>query len=263
MRKHLSMRGDGAAGRRSATERRPAESLVLPYRPPYDWEALHAYLTARAVPGIDVARPGFYARAIALDGYFGTVTLRRAPQGDALLADIRFPDLGGTQEKILARIRRMFDLDADPEGICAQLSTDPFMAGLVAQRPGLRVPGAWDGFELAVRAILGQQVSVAAATKLSAKLVSAFGRKLPPEEAAPGLTHAFPSPEALIEADVSLVLNMPRARGAAIRAVAGALIAEPDLFAPGQGLEAAVSRLKALRGIGDWTAHYIAMRALR
>lgn len=251
----------GVSSRKKSTlSDRASRNLLLRFRPPYDWPALHGFLAARAIPGVEAAGPGFYARSLRLEGQSGTVRVSPAPEGDALVAAIRFPDSEAIPE-IGARLRRLFDLDADPRVIGAQLSTDPVMAGLVSARPGLRVPGAWDGFELAVRGILGQQVSVAAATRLAGKLAAAFGARLPPQEH--GLTHAFPAPEALVEADVALALNMPRARGAAIRGIAAAALAEPDLFALGQGLEAAVVRLTRLRGIGAWTAHYIAMRALR
>ncbi|UMY18804.1 DNA-3-methyladenine glycosylase 2 family protein [Methylobacterium organophilum] len=233
--------------------------LRLPFKAPFDWDGLHAYLSARAIPGVEVVRPGLYTRTVASGETHGVVRVERA--GDDALA----LTIVGPFHDAADRAGRLFDLDADPEEIGTALSADPFMAGLVAARPGMRVPGAWDGFELAVRAILGQQVSVAAATRLAGRLVAVFGTPLASEveltEA--GLTHVFPSPAALVDADVSLALNIPRARGAAVRAVAAAVLAEPDLFDPGQGLAAATTRLKALRGIGDWTAHYVAMRALR
>ncbi|MCE4224623.1 DNA-3-methyladenine glycosylase 2 family protein [Methylobacterium sp. C25] len=235
--------------------------VTLPYRAPYDWQALLDFLAARAIPGIERAGQGVYARTISIEGRHGTVTVRHAPEGEALRAELRFPE--ARQEPVIAaRLRHLFDLDVDPAEIRARLASDADIAPLVRARPGLRVPGAWSGFELAMRGILGQQISVAAATRLAGKLVTAYGTPLM-GEGETGLTHAFPAPEQLVEADVSLVLNMPRARGAAIRAVAAACIEEPDLFAVGQGLETAVARLKALRGIGDWTAHYIAMRALK
>ncbi len=242
-------------------ERSPASTLRIPFTPPYDWEGVHAYLAARAIPGVEAAGPGRYARTIALGGRPGLLQVVRGEDASVLLS----LDRPEAMPEAAARIARVFDLAADPAAIGAALSADPFMAGLVAARPGIRVPGAWDGFELAVRAVLGQQVSVAAATRLAGKLVAAFGQPLAPEAPArgAGLSHVFPSPEALVEADIALALNMPRARAAAIRALAAAVIAEPDLFAPGQGLAASVARLKALRGIGDWTAQYIAMRALR
>ncbi|WP_100213312.1 DNA-3-methyladenine glycosylase family protein [Methylorubrum extorquens] len=231
----------------------------LPFRVPFDWDGVHAYLAARAIPGVEITCPGLYARSVASGGTHGIVRVQRASD-DALALTVV-----GPFHDAATRAARLFDLGVDPDAVGTALSADPFMAGLVEARPGMRVPGAWDGFELAVRAILGQQVSVAAATRLAGKLVAAFGMPLTPGGAVaePGLTHVFPSPAALVDADVALALNMPRARGAAIRAVAAAVLAEPDLFDPGQGLAVAVARLKALRGIGDWTAHYVAMRALR
>lgn len=232
----------------------------LPYTAPYDWPEIHGFLAGRAIPGIEHVGPGTYARTIALDGHRGSLTVAPGP-GDGLAVTIRFPDPAAAPA-ILARLRRLFDCDADPVAIGRHLARDPHLAGLVAVRPGLRVPGAWDGFEMAVRAILGQQVSVAAATRLAGKLVAAFGTPLG-EAAAPGLTHVFPEPGHLVAADVAGALNMPRARGAAINALAAASLADPGLFAPGPDLDRAVARFTALRGIGPWTAQYICMRALR
>lgn len=233
--------------------------LLLPFKAPFDWDGVQAYLAARAIPGVETIRPGRYARTVRLDGVPGIIEVART-DGDALALTVSGP-IGDAADRAM----RLFDLSADPAAIGAALSIDPFMAWLVSERPGLRVPGAWDGFELALRAILGQQVSVAAATRLAGKLVEAFGRPLALEgvNPEPSLTHLFPSPVDLVEADVALALNMPRARGAAVRAIAAAILAEPDLFDPDQGLAVATARLKALRGIGDWTAQYIAMRALR
>lgn len=234
-------------------------TVRLPFKAPFDWDGVHAYLAARAIPGVETVRAGLYARTVASGETHGVVRVESASDGTLALT------VAGPYHDAATRAARLFDLDADPDAVGTALSADPFMARLVRARPGMRVPGAWDGFELAVRAILGQQVSVAAATRLAGRLVSAFGTPLSIEGAVadPGLTHVFPSPAALVDADVALALNMPRARGAAIRAVAAAVLAEPDLFDPGQGLAVAVARLKSLRGIGDWTAHYIAMRALR
>ena len=183
---------------------------------------------------------------------------------DALVATIRFPVITRLPA-IVARIRRIFDLGADPALIREHLSTDPHLAALVAARPGLRVPGAWDGFELAVRAILGQQITVAAATRLAGKLVARYGTLLPSDRrsAATGLAFLFPPPERLTADDLGLTLGMPRARAATLATMAAATLADPALFEPGQSLAEGVARLTALPGIGDWTAHYIAMRALR
>lgn len=244
----------GRAGHRAVTTH-----LRLPFTPPYDWAGLHAYLAARAIPGVELTRPGLYARSVAHGGVHGTLRVMPAPD-DVLLATL---DLPVAMPDLAARLGRLFDLDADPLAIGRALGRDPFLAARIRERPGLRVPGAWDAFELAVRAILGQQVSVAAATRLAGTLVSAFGTPLARPGTEPGLTHVFPAAEALVEADIARVLNMPRARGTAIQALAAATLAEPDLLAPGQGIAAARARLTAIRGIGDWTAQYIAMRALR
>jgi AraC family transcriptional regulator of adaptative response / DNA-3-methyladenine glycosylase II len=165
---------------------------------------------------------------------------------------------------IIARVRRVFDLAADPAVIGEHLSQDPLLAPMVAARPGLRVPGGWDGFELAVRAILGQQVTVAAATHLAGKLVRAHGIALPPELASPfpSLTHVFPRPERLAGADIA-ALGMPRSRALALSSLAATVIADPHIFGPACGLEQAIAKLRALPGIGEWTAQYIAMRELR
>ncbi len=192
-------------------------------------------------------------------GRHGSLTV--APGKDHLVATVSGVDpaaMSGVGE----RLRRLFDCDADPGTIADRLGLDPHLAPLVAARPGLRLPGAWDPFETGCRAILGQQVSVAAAIRLAGKLVAAFGAPFTggPD---PALTHVFPTPSDLAEADVALALNMPRARGAAIRALAAAALADPNLFAPAESLEAAVARFTAIRGIGPWTAQYIAMRALK
>jgi len=244
-----------------------AVTLTLPYKPPYDWSAIIEFLSLRALPGVEHVQPGRYARTIAIAGSHGTIEVQPASprQGrHALRATIRFPDVTALPA-IVDRIRRIFDLGADPAIITQHLSADPRLAPLVAARPGLRVPGAWDGFELAVRGILGQQVTVGAATRLAGKLVAAYGCPLPPygHPDAMNLSLAFPSPEALAGADLAAVLGMPRARGAALSSLAAAFAANPMLFEPASGLEDAVARLAALPGIGDWTAQYIAMRALR
>jgi AraC family transcriptional regulator of adaptative response / DNA-3-methyladenine glycosylase II len=160
----------------------------------------------------------------------------------------------------------VFDLSADPVSIGEVLSRDPDLARRVALRPGLRVPGAWDGFELAVRAILGQQITVAQARRLAGDLTAAYGEPLaqtsPGLGTEPGLTHAFPTPERLAAADLS-GLKMPGARIRCLSAMAAAIAADPNLLSPTADLTEMVARLRALPGIGEWTAQYIAMRQLR
>jgi len=175
---------------------------------------------------------------------------------------VRFPDMAALPQ-IIARVRRVFDLAADPDMIGEHLSLDPVLAPLVAARPGLRVPGAWDGFELAVRAIFGQQITVPAATKLLGKLVQAHGAPIPAAvRDVEGLSHLFPSPARLASADI-LALGMPNARAMAVTSLAQAIAADPAIFSRGASLEDAIAKLRSLPGIGEWTAQYIAMRELR
>jgi AraC family transcriptional regulator of adaptative response / DNA-3-methyladenine glycosylase II len=250
---------------------RPDSSSVtrdLRYAPPFDWDSIVEFLAARAIPGVEVVEPDRYRRTIDLDGRHGTIEVSRARKPDALTATVRFPDREALAS-IIGRIRRVFDLDADVGLIGSSLAADPLLRPLVRARPGLRVPGAWDSFELAVRAMLGQQITVSGARQLIGRLVSLYGQPLRATGGdgvgsgdPSGLTAVFPTAERIAPADLTS-LGMPRARAAAISGVAAAVVAEPDLFRPGRSLNDAVARLTALAGIGDWTAHYIAMRALR
>jgi AraC family transcriptional regulator of adaptative response / DNA-3-methyladenine glycosylase II len=172
---------------------------------------------------------------------------------------VRFPKLS-TLPNIIARLRRVFDLGADPDAIAVQLTKDSVLAPLVDARPGLRVPGAWDGFELAVRAVLGQQITVPGAIRVAGRLVAMFGDELRVDD--PVLTHVFPEPHALAEADLT-ALRVPRSRARTLSAVAAAVVADPDIFAIGRNLEETVTQLRVLPGIGEWTAQYIALRQMR
>jgi AraC family transcriptional regulator of adaptative response / DNA-3-methyladenine glycosylase II len=160
-------------------------------------------------------------------------------------------------------VRRLFDVGADIETIDAHLSCDPLLAPLVAKRPGLRAPGGWEGFELAVRAILGQQVSVVAARRLAGQLVALHGQRVPEDSLShPGLSHVFPS-AAKVAAAESLGLGMPGARLRSLKALAEAVVADPNLFRPFGTIEEAIARLLSIDGVGEWTAQYIALRAIR
>jgi AraC family transcriptional regulator of adaptative response / DNA-3-methyladenine glycosylase II len=235
--------------------------LLLPYRAPYDWSSMLDFLAARAIPGLEVVAGGRYSRVVEIAGAVGEIEVADAPDQSALSVNVRFPSLGALPG-IIARVRRVFDLAADPATIAAALARDPLLRPLVEARPGLRVPGAWDGFEIAVRAVLGQQITVAAATRLAGKLVASLGPPVAGRLESPGLTHAFPPAESF-EIEAIAALGMPRSRAAAIAGVAAAVLADPRLFDPRRDLAEAVSRLRALPGIGEWTAQYIAMRALR
>ena len=234
-------------------------ALLLRYHPPYDWPTMLDFLRRRAIAGIEIVTDDRYSRAIALESAQGIVTVEHAAEANALRAMVRFPTLSALPA-IIARLRRVFDLGADPVAIAAHLAQDPVLLPLVKARPGLRVPGNWDGFELAIRAVLGQQITVVAARGLAGKLVARYGKKLRAPEGA--LTHVFPEPRALAKADLA-VLGMPRSRAATISAVAKSAIAHPQLFEATGDLESAIERLCAIRGVGEWTAHYIALRQLR
>lgn len=231
--------------------------VTLAARPPFDGAAVLAFLAARAVPGVAAVAGGVYRRTVACGGQRGVLAVRPAPGGvrlDVPLALARcLPD-------VVARTRRLFDLGADPAGVAAHLGADPLLAPLVRARPGLRVPGAWDGFETAVRAVLGQQVSVQAATTLAGRVAARFGTPLG-EAAAGDLRYLFPAPAALREAPLEAV-GLPGRRAEAVRALAAAVDDGRLDLTHGPGLDAAVAALTALPGIGPWTVHYIAMRAL-
>ncbi len=238
-----------------------AVAVKLGYRSPYDWDAILAFLRARAIPGIEMVSSGRYARTISIGDQRGVLVVEPAGK-NCLTAIVRFPNLKNLPA-IIARVRRVFDLAADPVAIGAHLGQDPLLAPLVAARPGLRVPGAWDGFELAARAILGQQITVSAATGLAGKLVAYYGNKIgDPAALDQGLTHVFPTPQQLVGVDLAAI-GMPKARRTALASLAAAVVADPLIFGPRRSLEDAVAQLRSLAGVGEWTAQYIAMRELR
>jgi AraC family transcriptional regulator of adaptative response / DNA-3-methyladenine glycosylase II len=238
-----------------------ALSVRLAYRPPYDWDAMLSFLSARAIPGVEAVSGNVYRRTIAVGDACGVISVAPADK-NRVNVSVRFPDMAALPQ-IIALVRRVFDLAADPDMIGAHLSLDPVLAPLVAARPGLRVPGAWDGFELAVRAIFGQQITVPAATKLLGRLVEAYGTLRPATaKDGEGLSHLFPSPARLVRANLA-VLGMPNARAIAVTSLAQAIFADPTIFSRGASLEEAIAKLRLLAGIGEWTAQYIAMRELR
>jgi len=236
--------------------------IVLPmsYAAPYNWVSMISFLKTRAIPGVEwVDRHNRYHRSIVLDGCQGTVRVAFDENKKCLRATIRFPRVSSLAF-IISRLRRVFDLTADPVAIDGHLACDARLAPLIAARPGLRVPGAWDGFELGIRAILGQQISVAAATRLAGKLVCQYGEPLDTSLKTEGLSHVFPSPARLAGADLRS-LGMPGTRARALSALGNAVLEYPDMFHVSQTSAVVVERLKALPGIGDWTSQYILMRA--
>lgn len=259
-----AMRVAPQAVRRAAHAPVEAGGLVLrlDYRPPLAWRELLAFLAARAIPGVEEVDAHGYRRVVAIDAAVGTIAVAPEPDRPALRLAIS-PGLVRAVMPLVARVRRLFDLDAHPAAIAGVLGADPILAAAVAARPGLRVPGAIDPFEAAIRALLGQQVSVAAATTLAGRFAARFGTPLEPAARAGTLVTRFPTARAIADAPVDAIaaIGLPGTRAAAIRGVATA-IADRALALDGADLAAFVAAATALPGLGPWTAHYLAMRAL-
>src|SRR5690606_3755 len=235
-------------------------SLRLNYRPPYDFAAMLDFLRGRALPGVEVVDERSYLRVVGNADAPGWLRVQARANEHALELQ-RHGIAASALLPMVERVRRMFDLDADPRVIASALSRDPQLATLVRQRPGLRLPSGWDGFEIAVRAVVGQQVSVAAARTVVSRLAQRHGTALPEAMATQGLQWLFPTAQQLADADLSGI-GLPTARAATIRTLAGALVEGRIDFSAGRTLDDFVQRWTALPGIGAWTAHYIAMRAL-
>jgi AraC family transcriptional regulator of adaptative response / DNA-3-methyladenine glycosylase II len=247
---------------KAASSETAGVTLKLPFSPPYDWPAIRDFLALRAIPGIEQVEPDLYRRSFALDRARGVVEVRPAPGQNHLLATIRTRDVG-VLASVVARLRRLFDLDADIAAIDAHLASDARLTPLVRARPGVRVPGAWDGFELAVRAVLGQQISVRAATTFAGRLAAAHGEPLTPASASSGgPDRVFPTPDAVAGADLTAI-GLTRARAASLNALGRAMAADLGLLRAHATLAVTIGKLTALPGVGPWTAQYIAMRALR
>jgi AraC family transcriptional regulator of adaptative response / DNA-3-methyladenine glycosylase II len=285
-------RPPGELRRRGPAARAPSGGAVrlrLAFRPPLAWRPLLAFLASRAIRGVEEVElgpaesgpgAGRYRRTFAGPDGPGLLEVSMAPDGRALDLAVRGPGGAGRPSGLLdvsRRARRLFDLDADPLAIADRLGSSRLLAPALAAHPGLRVPGAWDPFEVLVRAILGQQITVAAATTLAGRLVERCGAPVPPPSAtspataiaaspAPpaglALSRLFPTPAAIAAADLSAI-GLTSARAAALRQVAAAAATDPALLGPAAGLDELVDRLCRLPGVGPWTAHYLAMRAMR
>jgi AraC family transcriptional regulator of adaptative response / DNA-3-methyladenine glycosylase II len=226
----------------------------LPYRPPLDWDGLLDFLSRRLYAGVEAVVDGSYVRTVRIGERTGWLRVRPAPDRDALAVELA-PELGRAIPAVLKRVRRLFDLDAEPQRIAQRLGK------IASRRPGLRLPGAFDGYEVAIRAVLGQQISVKAATTLSARFAAAFG------EAArtpfPELALQMPAAGQVARASAQSVMRIgvTSARAQTLLAVSRAMADTPGFLEPGADVEAAMERLKSLPGIGEWTAQYLAMRA--
>ncbi|HEY3989482.1 MAG TPA: AlkA N-terminal domain-containing protein [Acidobacteriaceae bacterium] len=246
--------------RRRAVTTSSAAPLILrlSYRLPFDWNALLGFFTPRAIPGVEEVREGIYRRVVRVDDHVALIAVSHLPARNALEVQIACDHVPALPI-IASRLRRVFDLDADTEAIAAHLSRDRALAPIVLRQPGLRTPGGWDPFEVAVRAILGQQISVAAARGLAAKLAALTTKPLALGDGA--LTHAFPTAQQIAAADLS-ALGMPAARRAALTSLARAAVERPEIFEAANTLEESIARLRSIPGIGEWTAQYIALRGL-
>jgi AraC family transcriptional regulator, regulatory protein of adaptative response / DNA-3-methyladenine glycosylase II len=255
---------------RRATEKSDAVTsdtltLRLAYRPPFHWQRIVHYLSGRAIQGVELVENdghGAYLRSVRIGAAVGWLRITHLPARTQLELQLA-PSLSTVLMPVLARVRSQFDLDANPAVIEAHLRHDPLLARHVEAMPGLRVPGAFDAFELAVRAVLGQQVSVAGASTLCGRLVRRFGD--PVDTPFAQVSHHFPQAELLAAAELADIaqIGLPKTRAQTIRNLA-IFAAEGGLqMPPGVALDDAIARLKTVRGIGDWTAHYIALRALR
>lgn len=228
----------------------------LRYRPPYDWNGMLRFLQPRATPGVEEVENGIYRRSISFRGATGCFEVSHDAENHSLNVRVQFADPKALYF-IIERVRAMFDLNADWIAIARTLNGDPVMAAKVRMKPGLRVPGCWSGFELCVRAILGQQVTVQGATTLAGRLVRKFGQLAATGN---GLTHIFPGPEILAEADVASI-GLPRARAQTIREFARFVRDRQISFEGMLNSEGSLDQFRSIAGFGRWTAQYVAMRA--
>lgn len=234
--------------RNDAATARPTDvhRLRLAYRPPYDWPRALAFLRQRALPGIEHVGEHDYRRELPELADGARLRVTHDPAHHALVLEL-FALPTQSIPKVAQRVRRMFDLDADPQAVAATLSCDSLLAPLLRARPGLRVPTAFDPWETAVRAVVGQRISVAATRTLLTRMIASDGR--------------FPAPAAIGQHDLAGI-GLTRSRAATIQALARAVLSGRVHFRAGQSLDAFVEGLVQIPGIGPWTAHYVAMRAL-
>jgi AraC family transcriptional regulator of adaptative response / DNA-3-methyladenine glycosylase II len=234
-----------------------AARYQLRFEPPFAWRSILAFLALRAIPGVEAIALERYRRSIALNGNRGYFEVSCDEESHSLRVDV-YLDNPAWLGFIAERVRVMFDLDADYQNIVRTLERDPLLASRLKIVPGLRVPGCWNPFELAVRAILGQQITVRAATTLAGRLAAAFGEPFSP---AITLAHLFPTPQVLADGDLS-VIGLPKARAETIRALARAVCDGSLDLEHAACSQMVLQKLLAIKGIGRWTAQYIAMRAL-
>jgi len=255
-----ALRRELDGSRQLASQARPIR-LRLDLRPPFCWDALLEFLRARAIPGIEQVDERGYRRLVAIDEHVGELQVVHDPARPCLRVELE-PTLAPRLARIVARLRRLFDLDAQPAAIDAALVDDPLLAPLIERRPGLRVPGCFDPFEALIRTILGQQISLAAARTLAGRIVEHFGRRIP-RESSDALDRVFPDPIVLASAPIEALagVGMPQMRATVIRTIARAHSERTLAFELGDPTTM-LERLALLPGVGPWTRDYAALRVL-
>ncbi|MDU4094518.1 MAG: AlkA N-terminal domain-containing protein [Pantoea sp.] len=255
------LRKEAAAGEKMLSHL-DSSTLLLSYRPPYNWQTMLDFLRLRALKNVEWVDDNRYLRTVQLGRYRGWICVRHVAQKNTLQVEFAHA-LTGALPALLRRLRNLFDLNAHPQCIDEHLRQDPLLSESIERDPGLRVPGAFDGFEMTVRAVLGQQITVKAATTLGGRFVSAFGEAF--VTPFPELTRLAPTPQRITEASVDEIarLGIVSARARSILALAVGCAGGDLQLDACTDPEAMMQKLKQLPGIGDWTAAYIAMRALR
>lgn len=250
--------------RRSTSTNSSGDSLrlLLSYRPPFDWQALLQFLAARAIPGVECVSDNAYHRTVGIGDHRGWLSVSPVPKRNQLAVELA-TSLALALPAILARLRSLFDLNARPDVIAGHLARDPLLASSIKQHPGLRVPGAFDSFELAMRALLGQQVSVRGASTLAGRFAERFGE--PIDTPRPCLNRIGPTAESLsaVRATTLASVGLPAARAESLHNLARAVSRREIDLESGLDPTRIVTQLEQLPGIGPWTSEYIAMRALR
>ncbi len=252
--------------RRRADTPSDTVTLRLEFRPPFAWESLLSFLRGRAIPGVESVDGGEYRRTVRLGPHVGWLSVRRADgEMPALFASLS-TSLVPRIAPIVARLRALFDLDAEPDAIAEHLRKDARFTPMLVRTPGLRLPGAFDPFEMSVRAVLGQQVSVKGARTLCGRLVAAFGRSAERGDGSPAELHAFfptASELAAVSIEELCAIGLPQSRAATLVGLATEVATGRMDLTGAAPMEETLAALQALRGIGPWTAQYVAMRALR
>lgn len=244
---------------KSVTKAKAPVHVRLGYRPPFDWDGLVSYLGFRAIPGVESVSDGSYFRTIDIDAARGVLKVSHDPKTKAVVADFIVDEPVGLIGAV-RKVRDLVDTDCRPDALTETFKKDKRLGSLLKARPGVRVPGCWSVFELILRAIVGQQISVKGATTMLSRLAKTYGREISTLE--PNLTSLFPTPAELVDQDLTSI-GLTRSRAQTIQDIAADFVEDPHFVHPAMPTAEAMTRLMAIKGIGDWTAQYVALRALR